>query len=69
MDISLKVEGMTCGGCKAAVERVLRAQPGVSAVTVDLEAGSAKVSSEGSADPAGLVAAVENAGYDARIDG
>lgn len=68
MDISLKVDGMTCAGCKAAVERVLRGQPGVSAVAVDLDAGRAIVESDGSADAAGLVAAVEDAGYDARAE-
>lgn len=63
--IVLEVEGMGCEGCVAAVEKALRAVPGVRTVTVDLEAGRATVEQEG-ADRAALVRAVEKAGYDAR---
>lgn len=67
MDITLKIDGMTCGGCAAAVRRVLSAVPDVSAVSVDLDAGRATVQSSRALDAARLVAAVEDAGYDARI--
>ena len=33
----LKIEGMTCSHCKAAVEKALKAVPGVIDVAVDLE--------------------------------
>lgn len=67
MDINLKIEGMTCGGCKAAVERILKAQPGVSAVTVDLANGSAAIKADTNSTPQALAAAVTGAGYEAQI--
>ncbi len=67
MDINLKIEGMTCGGCKAAVERILKAQPGVSAVAVDLTNGSAVISADGASTPQALAAAVTGAGYEAHV--
>ncbi len=69
MQITLKIDGMTCGGCKAAVERILKAQAGVQAVSVDLDAGSASVSSDGAAAPEALASAVSAAGYEARVQG
>ncbi|MDX1593725.1 MAG: cation transporter [Gammaproteobacteria bacterium] len=61
---TLKVTGMTCGHCEAAVKKALEAVPGVTAVTrVDRDAGVAEV--EGSADTAALVAAVVEEGYQA----
>ncbi|MBQ7566120.1 MAG: cation transporter, partial [Oscillospiraceae bacterium] len=61
--ITLKITGMMCQHCKAHVEQALRAVPGVTEVTVDLEGGSAKVAG---GDAAALVAAVKAAGYDAQ---
>jgi copper chaperone len=64
---TLKVGGMTCGHCEAAVRRALEAVPGVSAVTrVDREEGSAVI--EGDADLAALIAAIEAEGYEAAAD-
>ena len=68
MEIRLKVDGMTCGGCKAAVERVLSAQDGVERVSVDLAAGRALVTAGDAIAPQALVAAVEDAGYEARVE-
>jgi copper chaperone CopZ len=62
MNIELNVTGMTCGHCKAAVEKALKAVAGVSAVTVDLEHGKAEVSGE-NVNPQALVAAVADEGY------
>jgi len=64
--VTLKVDGMTCGGCVASVTRVLKAAPGVSDAVVQLAAGSATVTY----DPArttvpALKAAVEGAGFGA----
>ncbi len=61
----LKIEGMSCGHCKASVEKALAGVDGVSAVKeVDLKSGEAVV--EGDASPKALIAAVEGAGYEAR---
>ena len=62
--VTLKVDGMTCGGCVASVTRVLKATPGVDTAVVRLDAGSATVTF----DPArtsvpALKSAIEDAGY------
>lgn len=62
---TLKIAGMTCGHCVKHVEAALRRVPGVTAVTVDLARGEAKI--EGDADPAGLVAAVVEEDYTATV--
>jgi copper chaperone len=41
--IVLPVSGMTCGGCVNSVQRVLKSLPGVSEVSVSLDAGEAKI--------------------------
>ena len=64
--VRLKVEGMSCGHCVAAVERGLNAVPGTEKVTVDLDLGLAVV--EGDADAQALIDAVVEEGYEARID-
>jgi Copper chaperone len=58
---TLKIEGMTCGHCKAAVEKALKSVAGVTAATVDLQKKEAAVI--GSADTDELRKAVEEAGY------
>ena len=59
------IEGMMCNHCRANVERVIAAVPGVSKVSVDLAAGTASV--EGDPEPAAVIAAVEAAGYGCRL--
>jgi copper chaperone CopZ len=59
--MELKVTGMTCDGCKGAVERVVKRVAGVTSATVDLPSGKLVV--EGKPDPAAVRAAVEKAGY------
>lgn len=59
----LTVEGMTCEGCEESVRNALTAVSGVTSVSVDHSADSATV--EGSTDIGALVAAVEDAGYEA----
>jgi len=61
--VSLRIEGMACGGCVTAVEQALAEVPGVVSVTVSLAESKAVVS--GSAEPAAMVKAVRTAGYDA----
>lgn len=57
----IKIEGMTCGHCKMAVEKALKAVTGVTDVHVDLEKKEAVVI--GSATVADLHQAVEDADY------
>lgn len=62
----LKVTGMTCGHCAKGVTNALAAVPGVDKVVeVSVERGEAIV--EGSADPAALVIAVQEDGYQAEV--
>lgn len=67
MEKKLNVEGMMCMHCKASVEKVLSAVPGVTAVVVDLEAKSAVVTCEASVMDAALIAAVEKKGFKATM--
>ncbi|XP_040377557.1 copper-transporting ATPase PAA1, chloroplastic-like, partial [Oryza brachyantha] len=41
--ILLRVGGMSCGGCAAAVKRILESQPEVTSATVDFERKTAAV--------------------------
>lgn len=68
MDIVLKIEGMSCSGCAASVEKALRATAGANDVRVDLAAGKAFVAAAGGADPSSFRSAVEEAGYDATVE-
>jgi copper chaperone len=61
---AFKISGMTCGHCKSAVESAIRKVADVREVSVDLEAGTAIVVA-GPADHA-IIAAVEDAGYEAK---
>lgn len=60
--ITLKVKGMTCGGCVKAVTRAVQAVPRVEQVAVDLASGEVRV--EGAADLPALRAAIEAAGFE-----
>lgn len=57
----IKIEGMTCGHCKMAVEKALKAVTGVTDVHVNLEKKEAVVI--GSATVTDLHQAVEEADY------
>ena len=63
----LKVEGMTCSHCQSSVKRALESVDGVQGAEVNLADGTARV--EGDADPAKLVAAVQEEGYQASTVG
>lgn len=65
MQQTLIIGGMSCGHCTAAVDAALRAVAGVERVAVDLATGQARV--DGSASPDVLIAAVVEAGYEARL--
>jgi uncharacterized protein len=62
---TLAVQGMTCNGCVTSVKHALAAQPGVSAVEVDLASGMAEVTGDG-LEVGALVAAVERLGFTAQ---
>ena len=63
MEKKLMVDGMMCNHCKATVEKVLCAVPGVTSAVVDLAAKTATVTlSEDVADEK-LFAAVESKGF------
>ena len=61
---TLKVTGMTCGGCTSTVARTLKSMPGVDDVNVSLSAGEATVQyDEQVTSPDQMKSAVEGAGY------
>ena len=59
---TLKVSGMTCGGCVASVKSALSAIAGGTPVTVDLQSGQVEIAD--GIDKARAIAAIEDAGYD-----
>jgi Cu+-exporting ATPase len=65
--IKLPIEGMTCASCVSRVEKALKAVPGVATAEVNLATETATVSLAEGAPPQSLVAAVEKAGYSARL--
>ena len=60
--IELKVTGMTCGHCEAAVEKALAAVPGVERV-LKVSRDEERVVVEGAADVTALIATIEEEGY------
>lgn len=64
--LTLKVPGMTCGHCEAAVKTEVGKVAGVSAVTVDLT--TKLVTVEGSDDRAAITAAIDEAGFEVADD-
>lgn len=63
--IKITIDGMTCGHCKAAVEKALGELAGVSSVSVDLSTKQATVEyDEKVVNPAAIKQAVEDLGYD-----
>jgi len=58
----IKVEGMTCGGCAARLERVLQRDGGVESASVSYEAGQAEV--QGAVTIERITELVEGAGFD-----
>ena len=61
--IQLKIDGMTCKHCVAAVTDALNAVEGVTKVEVTLEPGAATVTGSASADA--LIEAIKQEGYEA----
>jgi copper chaperone CopZ len=64
----LSIGGMTCGGCVDQVTKALNRLTGVTNVDVDLRMNDATVEHlPDSVDPRDVVAAVQGAGYQARV--
>ena len=61
------VTGMSCAACSARVEKAVNGVEGVTACSVSLLTNSMGV--EGTADPAAVIQAVQDAGYDASKKG
>ncbi|MDA8234577.1 MAG: copper chaperone CopZ [Clostridia bacterium] len=63
--VVLKVEGMSCGHCKASVEKALKGLNGVGNATVNLEAKNVTVEYDGSAvNVEAMQKAIEDVGYE-----
>ncbi len=60
----IKVKGMSCGHCAAAVTRALQGLPGVSEVKVDLERGRVTYQSAAPVPPEELARVIKAAGYE-----
>jgi copper chaperone len=61
---TFRVEGMSCGHCKAAVEGGLTELPGVERANADVARGTVEVSyDEGTVATKDLKGAIEEAGY------
>lgn len=63
--IEYTVTGMTCGHCEAAVREEVTEVAGVTAAKVDREAGLLTINTDTAVDDAAVIAAVEEAGYEA----
>ncbi|MGJ7034636.1 copper chaperone CopZ [Anoxybacillus eryuanensis] len=67
MTITLQVQGMTCGHCKAAVTNALQQLDGVSRVEVHLQEGTVDVEyDETKVSVDKLKEAIEEQGYDVK---
>lgn len=63
--VELSVEGMTCASCVGRVERALKAISGVTNAVVNLATERATI--HGTANTADLIAAIADAGYEAKL--
>jgi copper chaperone len=63
--ITLNVEGMTCGGCAASVEKVIKKADPAAQVQVDLATGIVKAETVAAAEQ--LAKAITAAGFDTKV--
>jgi copper chaperone len=64
--MTIKVGGMSCGGCVKSVTGVLEALPGVKKAEVSLEKGEAVISFEpGAVTREQMAQAIDDAGFEA----
>ncbi|HMK33584.1 MAG TPA: heavy metal-associated domain-containing protein [Desulfomonilaceae bacterium] len=64
MTSTLKIKGMACSHCVAAVSKALSGIEGITDVNVDLEKGQATFQSESSVDMGTVKKEIEKAGYE-----
>lgn len=64
MTSTIKIKGMACSHCVAAVSKALGSIDGVKDVSVDLEKGQATFESEKSVDMNQVKQEIEKAGYE-----
>ncbi|WP_430647246.1 heavy-metal-associated domain-containing protein [Agromyces sp. GXS1127] len=60
-----QVTGMTCGHCELSVREEVEQVAGVTGIQVSAAAGTLTLSAPADLDDAGVIAAVEEAGYSA----
>lgn len=60
---TIEVKGMSCGHCKASVEKAMAGVPGVENVQVDLEGAKATFEDKG-VDLDALKAAIDKVGFE-----
>ncbi|WP_075791967.1 heavy metal translocating P-type ATPase [Massilia putida] len=68
IDMTFKVEGMTCASCAGRVEKALKSVPGVDSASINLATEKASVRAAPEVGAAALYAAVEKAGYEVPSD-
>ncbi|MDR2014288.1 MAG: heavy-metal-associated domain-containing protein [Azoarcus sp.] len=65
-EITIKIEGMSCGGCACNLTKALKALPGVTDAEISLERECAVIQYDPAAiDVTAMRQAVEDAGFDA----
>ncbi len=62
-EISLTIQGMSCGGCVAAVERIVRNVDPAANIRVDLDAGAAQLQTQAPVEA--VCAALDKGGFPA----
>jgi copper chaperone len=63
--ITLKVEGMTCGGCVKSITNALASYDGIDNTAADLDAGTVSVEFDGALiQQAAIERAITDAGFD-----
>ena len=68
-EVLLNITGMTCASCSARVGKVLQKQEGIVSANVNLATNQARVAyDESKIKPADMLAAVEKAGFGAKIN-
>ncbi|MFT4231462.1 MAG: heavy metal-associated domain-containing protein [Leucobacter sp.] len=60
-----QVTGMTCGHCERSIREEVGEIPGVTGIEVSAQTGELVVTADGEIDDAQVLAAVEEAGYEA----
>lgn len=62
---TMKINGMKCGHCSAAVTKALEELAGISNVHIDLEQGQASFDSDNSTDLNAIKTAISKIGFEA----